>query len=68
MKLECKRCGCDEVFHHEEDARIAVDHILATNDFGTSDPPIGCLRAALTWFEHEGKYCDYCTHMLSKDC
>jgi len=65
LKIECKRCG-EAIYHHEEDARSDVEHILEFNDFGP-DPPIRCLRDALTWFEHEGRYCDYCTYMFSKD-
>jgi hypothetical protein len=66
LKMECEICG-DDIFNHEEDARSAVDHILATIDFGTPAPPIECLRDALSWSDHKGRYCDYHTHVLGKD-
>jgi hypothetical protein len=66
LKIECKICG-EEIYADEEDARADVEHILTTNDFGPN-PPIECLRDALTWFEHEGRFCDYHAYMLSKDC
>ncbi len=59
MKIECKVCG-EPIYAHEEDARIDVEHILKTNDFGRH-PDIEDLRMALTWFEHAGMYCDYHT-------
>jgi hypothetical protein len=65
MKMECVICA-EPLYHHETDARLAVDHILAANDFGPN-PDITCLRDELTWFDHEGAYCDYHTHVMSKD-
>jgi hypothetical protein len=65
MKMECKICG-EPIFNHEEDARAAVDAVLEQTDYDEGDP-IECLRDGLSWFEHQGKYCDYHTHVLGKD-
>jgi hypothetical protein len=64
MKMQCIICG-EDIFNWREDAE--VDNILATNDFGTPSPLIDFLREALSWSEHEGRYCDYHTHVMGKD-
>lgn len=65
MKIGCMICR-DCIYAHEDDARSDVGHILSTNDFGPN-PSIDNLRDALTWLEHEGKWCDYHTHVMNKD-
>jgi hypothetical protein len=65
LKMECRACG-EAIYAHEDDARADVDHILATNDFGP-EPSIECLRDALTWLEHEGRWCDYHAEVMGKE-
>lgn len=57
MKIECKVCG-EPIYAHREDARADIEHLIPLNDLGPSSS-IRELRDALTWLEHEGKYCDY---------
>ena len=66
MKIECKRCG-NPVYDNEENARDAVQTVLENNDFGPNPTPDE-LRDALSWNENHGEFCDWCTHMMNKDC
>src|SRR5262245_39116778 len=66
MKMECKRCG-NPIYDDEDTARDDVKEILKNNDFGRA-PEIEDLRGALTWLPHEGRWCDWCHHMMNKDC
>jgi hypothetical protein len=66
LTMECKRCG-NPIFDDEDAAREEVETIIAADEFdeGTS---IDALRDALSWSEHQGRYCSWCTHMINKDC
>jgi hypothetical protein len=65
LKMECKRCG-GSLFSDEDAARDEVEGIFATQE--VRDESLGeDLRAAMSFAEHEGRYCDYCTHVLNKD-
>jgi hypothetical protein len=66
LSMQCRACG-EPLYPHEDDARSDVEHILATNDFGEDQPTLEDLRTALSWLEHQGKWCAAHADALARD-
>lgn len=68
MRQECELCG-ESLYHDEDDAMNLIEHVFRTVDPSPHAMSLDDILDARSWQQESGngRWCDHCDHVLSKD-